>query len=298
MDVSIIIVNYNTYQLTIQSIESVYQYTNGVEFEIIVVDNASVDNSVLHIQKAFPDLKIIANAKNIGFGRANNEGMRIAKGKYVFLLNSDAFLTSNAIASFCSFMEQPENKKVAICGGELFTGREDGTVSYGNLPSLLDAFSSIGFFKLYKSYHHKYLASGIINVDPTTRAVGYVCGADMFIRKSVLDQIGIFDEDFFLYFEETELSYRVSKAGYLSVIIPEVKIIHLGSASQKPKAKFNYLNFFHYCRGRNLYFIKCHGYIYSIFVRICYFLTEINLTILGKRKGNIFKKVNNILFAS
>jgi GT2 family glycosyltransferase len=297
MDVSVIIVNYNTYKLTIQSIQSVYQYTSGVEFEIILIDNASSDDSVALIRQEFPSLNIIANEINIGFGRANNEGIKVAKGEFVFLLNSDAFLTSNALLDFVNYMRQKGNQKVAICGGELFTGREDTTVSYGNLPTLLDAFSSIGFFKLYKSYHYKYVASGVVNTDDTIREVGYICGADMFIRKSILNEIGIFDSEFFLYFEETELSFRVKKSGFRSVILPFIKIIHLTNASQKVKNSFNYVNFFHYCRGRNLYFTKCHGFFYSIAVRMCYAVTEINLSVLGKRRGSIFKKLNLILFA-
>lgn len=297
MDVSVIIVNYNTCELTKESIQSVYQFTSGLNYEIILVDNASIDNSIQEISSNFPDVKIVASTVNLGFGRANNEGIKIAQGEFVFLLNSDAFLTSNALLEFTNFMRKTENANVGICGGELFTGRADTTVSYGNLPSLLDAFSSIGFFLLYRKYHGKYVASGIVNTDHTVREVGYISGADMFIRKSVLAQFGAFDSDFFLYFEETELSFRMTQNNFVSVIIPSVKIIHLSSGSQEIKKSFNYHNFFHYCRGRNLYFQKCHGFIYSILVRICYAIAEINLTIVGKRKGNIFKKLNYILFA-
>lgn len=297
MDVSIIIVNYNTCQLTIQSIQSVYQFTSGLNFEVIVVDNASSDDSVQYIKNAFPEIKIIQNEKNIGFGRANNEGLKIAKGEFVFLLNSDAFLTSNALLYFLEFMKEKAHEKIAVCGGELSTGRTDPTVSYGHLPSLLDAFSSIGFFTLYKNYHHDHIASGVVNTNPAVHEVGYVNGADMFIRKKHLDDVGFFDSDFFLYFEETELSYRLKKRGYTSVIIPMIKIIHLTNGSQKPNASFNYKHLFHFCQGRNLYFVKCHGLFYSILVRICYALAEVNLSIVGKRKGNIFKKLSCILFA-
>lgn len=298
MDVSVIIINYNTKDLTLASIESVFKYTKNVTFEIILVDNASSEEIYPEVSRLYPTVKTVLNKENIGFGKANNKGIEIASGEFVFLLNSDAFLTSNALEFFVEFMRKPENQNVAVCGGELYTGRKDTTVSYGNFPSLFDAFSSIGFFLLYRKFHYKYVASGIVNSDPTTRAVDYINGAAMFIRKSVLDKVGIFDKDFFLYFEETELSYRIHKAGYQSMIIPEVRMIHLGSASQKPKANFNYVNFFHYCRGRNLYFTKCNGVIYSVLTRLCYALTEINLTVTGKRKGSIFKKLRSILFAS
>ena len=297
IDVSIIIINYNTIDLTIESINSVYTHTKGIKYEIIVIDNASKEGMLHIIKDTFPEVILVENKTNLGFGNANNLGIQLAKGEFIFLLNSDAFLTSNALLTFTTYMRQPQNDHVAVCGGELFTGRLDTTVSYGNLPSLLDAFSSIGFFKLYKKYHYKYIASGVANTDPTTREVGYISGADMFIRKSVMDQAGTFDKDFFLYFEETEMAFRFKQKGFISVILPHVKIIHLGSASQKGKNSFNYVNFFHFCRGRNLYFLKCHGKIYSLLTRCCYALNEINLSLIGKRNGNIFKKLNSIFFA-
>lgn len=298
MDVSVIIINYNTQELTLESIESVYKFTKDIQFEIIVVDNASREPISDAVTSSFPDVILIENKENVGFGRANNEGIKIATGEFIFLLNSDAFLTSNALYEFCNFMRKESNQKVGICGGELFSNRNNNTVSYGNFPSLLDAFSSIGFFKLYPKYHYKHIASGIVNSDQNIREVGYVCGAAMLVRKSVIDQFGAFDPDFFLYFEETELSFRFKQKGYSSFILPYVKIIHLGSASQLVKQSFNYINFFHYCRGRNLYFTKCHGRIYAFLIKICYSLTEISVRLYGKKNGNLFKKLKLILFAA
>ncbi|MCE7041278.1 glycosyltransferase family 2 protein [Dyadobacter sp. CY312] len=297
MDVSIIIVNYNTKALTLASIESVYKHTEDVTFEIILVDNASQEEIYSDVANFFPLVKIILNSENVGFGRANNLGILMAQGEFIFLLNSDAFLTSNALKHFKNFMKDPANNNVAICGGELHTGGKDNTVSYGNFPTLSDAFSSIGFYKLYKSYHAKHIASGVVNINPSIREVDYICGANMFIRKSILNIVGYFDADFFLYFEETELSYRIRKNGYVSKIVPTVKIIHLSGASQNNKSNFNYSSFSHFCRGRSLYFQKCHGSLYSFAVNVCYALTEINLSLLGKKKGNIIKKIK-IIFSS
>ena len=114
MDVSVIIVNYNTKELTIESIRSVLKHVTGIKYEIILVDNASQDGSVTAIKQEFPSVKIIVNTENIGFGRANNKGINIALGEFVFLLNSDAFLTSDALSDFSSFMRLPENQSVAI----------------------------------------------------------------------------------------------------------------------------------------------------------------------------------------
>lgn len=296
-DVTVIIINYNTPQLTIESIQSVISHTKSVSYEIVVIDNASSDNSVQLIAEAYPeDIIFIKNDVNVGFGKANNQGIEIANGEFVFLLNSDAFLTSNALLDFVTFMHKAENEKVAFCGAELYTGRKDTIVSYGNFPSLLEAFSSIGFYLFYKKYYQEYISAGVTNRDQRVRQVDYINGADMFIRKSCIDEIGSFDRDFFLYFEETELTYRFRKHGYTAYILPYVKIIHLGSGSQQTRKKFNYVNFKHYCKGRDLFFKKCHGYFYSYLVRICYALTEVNLSITGKRNGNLIKKLKLILF--
>jgi len=293
MDVSVIIVNYNTRLLTIDSIRSVTNYVKNVSYEIILVDNASSDGSITAIQQEFPLVKIIANQENIGFGRANNKGISIAQGEFVFLLNSDAFLTSDALSDFCAFMRKAENKKVAVCGADLHTGGSEKTISYGNFPSLLDSFSTIGFYILYHKFYFKYIASGVVNTDNSIRQVDYINGSNMFIRKSVLNEVGAFDEDFFLYFEETELSYRIKKNGYVSYILPYIKIIHLAGGSQKSK-DFNYNQHYHFSRGRNLYFEKCHGKTYAFLVKICNVFWEITMAVSGRRKGNIFKKISGV----
>lgn len=297
IDVTVIIINYNTPELTLESIKSVLTYTSEIQFEIIVIDNASTDNSVKKIEKAYSDdVILIVNEVNVGFGRANNQGIEIAKGEFIFLLNSDAFLTSNALLEFVNFMRHPDNATVAFCGAELYTGSMGTIVSYGNFPTLLEAFSSIGFYLLYKEYYLTHISAGVTNTNQTIRQVEYINGADMFIRKTCLEQHGAFDKDFFLYFEETELAYRLTRKGHSSYILPYVKIIHLGNGSQQTRKKFNYVNFGHYCKGRDLYFKKCHGSFYSFLVRVCFALREIIISVSGKQNGNIFKKMKLILF--
>jgi len=297
LDVTVIIINYNTPQLTIESVQSVLTYTSGISYEIIVIDNASSDTSVSEIKAAYTDeIIFIENKVNVGFGKANNQGIEIAKGEFVFLLNSDAFLTSNGLLEFVNFMRMPGNEKVAFCGAALFTGREDTIVSYGNFPTLLEAFSSIGFYLLYKNYYVENISAGVTNRSQEIRQVDYINGADIFIRKSCLDAHGAFDRDFFLYFEETELAFRMHQKGYVAYMLPDVRIIHLGNGSQQTRKRFNYVNFGHYCKGRDLYFKKCHGIVYSYLVRLCYAVTEINLSVTGKRNGNLLRKLKAILF--
>ncbi|MDN5284318.1 MAG: hypothetical protein JWR38_592 [Mucilaginibacter sp.] len=270
LNVSIIIVNYNTTDLTIKCIESIKRFTVKNSYEVILIDNASQDRSILKVPEIFPEIKFIANDTNVGFGRANNIGIKMALGKYVFLLNTDAFLLSDAIFSFWTFMEGKENANIACCGGALVDENKETVVSYGNFPSVLEAFSSIGFFVLYKKYYKRHIHSGVLNYSEEAREVDFICGADMFIRRSVLDKVGLFDPDFFLYFEETELSFRIFKAGYKSFIIPNVNIIHLGGGSQKDNGGINLKQVELFSKSRNIYFEKCYGKKTVMPVKILY----------------------------
>ncbi len=278
MDVSIIISNYNSKKLAIACINSIYEKTQGVDYEIIVVDNASKDESCDLIEKEFPRVKLIKNPKDVGFGSANNIGIREAKGKYVFLLNIDTILLTNSAKIFFDFMEKKENQEVACCGGNLLN--EDYTIgySYGNFPTILNVlFQRFYLHKFFKKYYLKKFSPSFGAEPKEIKEVEFISGANMFLRKSVLDEIGLFDEDFYLYYEETELSYRMYKKGYKRVFIPESKIIHLGGATvtQSPQklkiVKESELMFFEKCYGKNqariVNFIHLLGEIPRFFVK-------------------------------
>ena len=271
--VSVIIVNYNTTSLTRACINSVFTHTVDADFEIILIDNASNDRSVETLQLEFPMVKFIFNRENIGFGRANNLGIAIAKGTYCFLLNSDTLLTSDAIGSFLNYMENPKHAKVACCGGALITLEGNQQVSYGNFPSLAEIIATLGPGLFYKSYYRKHLCSGVKVYRTSPHFVDYVSGADFFIRKKVLTEIGYFDEDFFLYFEETEFAFRMKKNGYLSVILPDVRIVHLegGSHDSKDLSIKKEL----YNDHRLLFFQKCYGPSTSKVAKVLYRLQQV-----------------------
>ena len=224
MDVSIIIVNYKTCKLVIDCIKSIYDYTKEIEFEIIVVDNNSEDGSVETISHLFSQIKVISLQNNIGFGKANNIGVKYALGDFIFFLNSDTVLLNDAISILYQYMVKHNN--VGICGGQLYDREGNVTISYVEYPS---------FF---------YFLSLIINGDVHTKKipifsegkVAYsISGADMMIRQSVIKQCGAFDPDFFMYYEDTELSYRVQKNGFEIHFVPDAKIKHLQGMSAKKK---------------------------------------------------------------
>ena len=230
MDVSVVIVNYNTCFLLLQCLNSIYQIVEDVDFEVIVVDNASSDNSIQSVKDRFPQVILIENSENIGFGRANNLGVKYACGKYLFFLNSDTILINNSIKLFYEAMEK--TPLVAACGGNLLDGNGLATYSYGFFPNLLQEIFDCGLKFVFPSfYFYKLSINKVVQSETIPFEVDYICGADIFVRKSIFKQMGGFDETYFMFYEETDLFFRMKKKCFVSKIFPNINIIHLGGAS-------------------------------------------------------------------
>lgn len=277
MDVSIIIVNYNTRDLIIECLKSLYDKTTGLSFEVIVVDNASSDDSVEQVRLKFPQVRLIESQENLGFGRANNLGFEYSSGDYIFLLNSDTLLINNAIEILWRFLN--ENSEIAIVGGQLF--EEDGTTithSYSFLfPSLLMELDILLRGYITHRLEDKRLKS--IEKDKFV-PVAYITGADMMLRRSDVEKYGFFDPSFFLYFEETELSYRYYRNGRISAFLPAAKIIHLAGGSfslAKARSKF-------YVEGRKNYYNITHNIFYHKIANFIWHITYITEVIRNSRK--------------
>ena len=216
MDVSIIIVNYNTKQLTCQCIDSIYEKTNGVSFEIIVVDNNSTDGSqelLSHDNR----IVFIEAGENLGFGKANNLGIKKSLGRYLFFLNSDTILLNNAILHFFEFCESFKSK---IGGVGCLLENDKGIYihSYANFPSIQSVLQGffISFLSKISSQTKKVEIENNKNMSEYFY-VDYVTGADLFVNRKVVEQYGAFDPDFFMYYEETEMQNRWNKNGYKSI---------------------------------------------------------------------------------
>lgn len=249
MDVSVIIINFNTKRLTEQAISSVYKFTKGITFEIIVVDNDSIDGSQQLIAKKFLQVKLISNKKNVGFGAANNQAMKVAGGKYVFLLNSDAYLIENSLKKLFDLSEGPSLKTANQPETEPKSFKRDGPLfvlaplllnedrsvqqSVGYLPNLLRVLFWMSFLDdlpfgyILSPYH--------VDNDSFYKKeteVGWATGAAMFIPKKVFTKTGGFDENIFMYGEEVEWCWRMKRAGYKIVFFPSTKLTHIGRGSQ------------------------------------------------------------------
>ena len=238
MDVSIIIVNYNTAELIHNCLQSIYLQTKDISFEVIVSDNNSADGSVELIKTKFPEVILIENETNLGFGAANNRGVKIAKGKFIFFLNSDTILLNNAVKYFYDFWnEKSKNVNIGALGSWLLSNDSDVVHSWGEYPTFysckhyLNRLAISVFLRKFLFFKKKKCCSTQTDVNGFLEIGGYVTGADLFVLNN---DDAYFDEDYFMYFEETDLQLNhFTKKGKKIFIIPGPKIIHLEGGSDK-----------------------------------------------------------------
>jgi len=244
MKLSIIIVNYNVRHFLDQCLTSVRRAVSGIDADVWVVDNNSVDGSVRMVKEKFPEVKLIANKDNVGFSSANNQAIRESNGEYVLLLNPDTIVEDDTFTKIISFMDA--HPDAGGLGVKMIDGKGNFLPeSKRGLPTPDVAFYKIfglsTFFprsKTFGKYHLGYLDKDEIH------EVEILSGAFMFMRRETLDKTGLLDEDFFMYGEDIDLSYRIIKAGYKNYYFPETRIIHYKGESTK-KSSVNYVFVFY-----------------------------------------------------
>ena len=264
MDVSIIIINYKTPELVIDCIESIKNKTKDINYEIIVVDNDSNDDSPQILKnKLDNDIKFVVSDTNLGFGKANNLGYQYATGKYLFLLNSDTLLINNAIKIMFDYLEK--NNDVGIVGGNLYSAEYTPNPSYCmyfdsiELKKKESTWKSIFFQTLKRKFKAKSQRIEGFNYSNMPIDVAYIFGADLMISKELFKTLKGFDKDFFMYYEEQELSYRVNKMGYKIINIPDARIIHYDGVSTKKENQFSNRQYQMRLNGAFIYFYKVYG---------------------------------------
>jgi hypothetical protein len=219
---------------------------------VIVVDNASTDGSRKMLEQEFPQVKRINNSENRGFAAANNQGIVKAAGKYVLLLNSDTVILNDALQKTADFMEQ--HPKAAIVGCKLLNPDRTLQPSCRSFPSVWNIFTESFFlyklFKRNKLFGQYYMSHFDHNA---LREVDVVMGAFMLIRREVFEKIGLLDEDYFMYAEETDFCYRAHRAGFKTFFCPEAAIIHIGGGSTIDSRKL-----FEQLHSTSLLFLKKH----------------------------------------
>jgi len=244
MKLSVIIVNYNVAYFLEQCLLSVFKAIDSIESEVFVVDNNSVDGSVEMVREKFPQVQLIANKDNPGFSIANNQAIRLSKGEYVLLLNPDTVVQENTFTKCVDYMDT--HTDVGGLGVRMIDGKGNFLPeSKRGLPTPWVSFYKIfGLTKLFPKskkfgqYQLTYLPEN------ETNEVDVLSGAYMFMRKEVLDKVGLLDEQFFMYGEDIDLSYRIQLGGSKNVYFPETSIIHYKGESTK-KGSVNYVLVFY-----------------------------------------------------
>ncbi len=244
MKLSVVIVNYNVEYFLEQCLYSVRRAMQGIEGEVFVVDNNSVDGSLKMLAQKFPEVKVIANKDNVGFAKANNQAIRISTGEYVLLLNPDTVVEDDTFTKCLAFMDGHPD------AGGLGVKMVDGKGQFlpeskRGLPTPSTAFYKMfGLCKLFphsKRFARYYM--GHLSNDETNE-VEILAGAFMLMRRETLDKVGLLDETFFMYGEDIDLSYRITQGGYKNYYFPETRIIHYKGESTK-KTSVNYVFVFY-----------------------------------------------------
>jgi len=256
MDLSIIIVNWNTKDLLLQCLKSVYKAVKEMETEVIVIDNGSQDGSGMEVKGTFPAVQLMENEKNLGFAKAANQGLRKASGRYALLLNPDAQVKEGAIDRMCSFMDAPPEAGVA--GAQLLNSDGSKQNSIANFPSLATELLNKSLLRWL--FPDRFLGKERDYPEPVE--VDSVIGAGMMVRRDTMEQVGLLDEGYFLFLEETDWCYRMKKAGWKIYHVPHAEIYHFqGKSAEKEKNKARV----EYYRSRYHFFKKNRGSLqYSI----------------------------------
>lgn len=295
LDVSVIFVNYKTLAVLVPAIDSVLEKSEGFSYEVIVVDNHSEDDSERILKERYGErVTYLSLSENIGFGRANNEGAKVAQGRYLLLLNPDTLLMNNAIGILKNYLDA--HLDVAIAGGNLFSLEGKPNASFERKCLFPSWFMELSYLSAWTLPRLIYGRNFEFNYTGRPLEVGFIIGADMMFRAEVFYRLGGFDPDYFMYAEETDLSYRAAKAGYKSMSIPDAHIIHLEGKSHVYKEKQAQMRY----HGRKIYYAKHHGRCYFHIANFIHRMTIwsriAGYALLGNTKKKQEWQSNRILF--
>jgi GT2 family glycosyltransferase len=264
LKLSIIIVNWNTCDLLDGCLSSIYTHPPADLFEVFVVDNGSTDGSVRMVMRRFPQVCLIENHVNLGFSRANNQAIKETTCPYILLLNPDTEVKQGALDTLIDFMD--DHPEVGAAGSRLLN--PDGTLQVSCYPEPTHSREVWRLFHLDK--FHPYGLYPMHTWDSETpRSVEVLQGASLILRRQALDQIGLLDEDYFVYSEEVDLCHRLKTAGWRLYWVPRSLVIHYEGQSTQQVSKEMFM---HLYRGKLLYFRKHHGPL-SVFLYKCILLT-------------------------
>ncbi|MEW5910109.1 MAG: glycosyltransferase family 2 protein [Thermodesulfobacteriota bacterium] len=271
VEISVVIVNWNSKALLMRCLGALFKTIDGIDFEIFVVDNGSLDGSVEAVRERYPEIRLIVNETNLGFAAANNQALEKITGRYILLLNTDAEVAEGAVYSLFDFMEKHPEAGMA-CGQLLDCdgGLQNSIANFPTLITLLFNESLLRFFfpkrfpSKLRTYH-----------DPVE--VESCIGACMLVRKSAVDAVGVLDETFFFFFEETDWALRMYRTGWKIYFVPNARIIHGQGQSVGKRSDARIL----YYRSRYAYFRKWYPHGYQVIGMIAFIRLLINTLFTG-----------------
>lgn len=301
MDVSIIIVSWNTRDILRECLRSVYQETRQISFEVIVIDNASSDSSAGMVKEEFPQVLLIENTANKGFAAANNQGMEIARGRYLLLLNPDTIVLDGAIPKAIYYADS--HSDVAVVGCQVWESETTVQQTCFRFPSVLSLLmQKSGLCRMFprsRLFGRETMAEWRRD---TEREVDVVSGMFMLVRREAIDQVGLMDEDYFVYAEETDWCWRFWQAGWRCVFTPVARIIHRDGGS-KSTEKVSIKMFVQQQKSLLIFHRKQLGRFSWITAKIIYVLTMLvrylgfSVLSLFKQNGKALKKAAQSLAA-
>jgi hypothetical protein len=248
VDLSIIIVNWNTREYLDRCLRSVLGELKGLEYEVFVVDNASDDGSVEMVQAQYPQVRLIANKDNPGFARANNMAIRESRGRYILLLNPDTEMRSGALAALLEFLERTPGAGAA--GARLLNADGSLQISAYPEPTIWRELWRLFHLDSIRPYANYPMHTWGLK---QPRQVDVLMGACVLLPRQALDAVGTFDEQFFMYSEEVDLCLRLRQGGWQLFWIPQAEVIHYGGQSTQQAAEEMFLRLY---QGKIMYFRK------------------------------------------
>lgn len=262
MKLSVIIVSWNTRELLAQCLESLSTSSILVDYEVFVIDNASSDGSPAMVRERFPQVRLIENEQNLGFAYANNQAIQISRGDYVLLLNSDTIIKPGAVDALVEFMQA--HPRAGACGARLLN--QDGSLQFScsPAPTLVSEFKRL--FHLPGVRQDGYYPMQAWD-QSLARQVDVILGACLLLRKQALDQVGLLDEEYFIYSEEVDLCHRLKSIGWELYWVPQGEVTHLGAQSTRQVSEAMFLRLY---QAKLIYFRKRHGprqaFIYKLII--------------------------------
>jgi GT2 family glycosyltransferase len=283
VDLSIVIVAWNVRDLVLDCLESIREVKLGISYEVIVVDNGSADGTVAAVSENYPDTRVLALPRNIGFGAGNNRGLEVMRGRHAVLLNSDTIVLPGGLEACVEFLDA--HPEVGVAGPQLLNPDRSKQNCIHNSPTLVSEL--FGQSLLRRLFPRRYPSKRIEYREPLE--VEAVLGACLFVRREVTLRVGLIDEDYFFFLEETDWCHRIRAAGWKVFHLPGAHVVHLYGESTKKKVPLR--TRIEYYRSRYIFFRKNRGPAAYLALRAIVMTRILLGCVLGGRRAGEYRKI-------